>query len=139
MSPGDHVGWQFPGNQLRWLIHPQQQAELVKAYQATERLLKCEKDARVLQYAAMSYARMLANYKLFDQAQGDVLVANIQNVCHYGALRAALHRFNCELVRVLSGNTPCPHPCCCRCQAGYRNIVCNGWLTADHPSQGPAN
>jgi hypothetical protein len=114
---------------------------LVKAYQATERLLKHEKDERVLQYAAAAYAQMLTVNGLFEPDQGRILISNIQSVLHSGALRAVLHRFNCDLMRCLSGNIPCPHRCCCRCEAGYRNIACNAWLTEDQQphAHGPAN
>lgn len=141
MTPGDHMGWQFPGNQLRWLLGPSQRETLVKAYQATESLLKTEKDERVLKYAATAYARMLTNFGLFDAEQGDALTHNLTHVQDRASLRAALFRFNCDLMRVLSGNTPCRHPCCCRCRAAYRNIACNHWLMRPLSAQSkePAN
>lgn len=121
-----------PVASLKWLLTPKNRDTLVQTFQAAEQLLRHEKDERVLQRSLYHYTRLFIDLGLIEEKLGAAVLGRVERTDAEEALRSAIHRLNCDLMRLLSGLQPCEHGCCCRCMQAYDNIACNLWFT--HPT-----
>lgn len=125
------------GNKGHWKLTLNERETLVEAHQMAEHFLQTEQTMDALRSAFRHYFSFVVHLGIVvDNYAAQWTIAQTDNMDE-GLLRSALHRLNCQVLRYISGSHPCMHSCCCRCQAAYETIACNGVLANIPPPTPP--
>lgn len=118
------IDMRHPHSPVRWLLRPHDRDTLVETYQLAETIVHDETTTRhVLERAFRHYTMLTVDLSILCEHEGRALVERVEQA-EAPVIRASLHRLNCQLLRIISSMTPCPHGCCCHCKAAYPDIAC---------------